>query len=74
MVAQGTGPDGLSEPRVTPHLGAPGQGGAGQGAKGGALGGWSRSVFEEAGRESQPTWASTAGGLSRRTRTHSYGC
>ena len=34
MVAQGTGPDGLSELRVTPHLGAPGQGGAGQGAKG----------------------------------------
>lgn len=36
MVAQGTGPDGLSEPRVTPHLGAPGKGGAGQGAKGGS--------------------------------------
>ena len=33
MVAQGTGPDGPSEPRMTPNLGAPGQGGAGQGAK-----------------------------------------
>ena len=60
-----------SEPRMTPHLGVPGQGGA---SKGGAWGGWSRSVFEEAGSESRPTRAPTVGGLSRRTRTHSYGC
>lgn len=60
-----------SEPRMTPHLGAPGQGGA---SKGGARGGRSRSVFEEAERESRPTRAPTAGGLSRRTRAHSYGC
>lgn len=60
VVGQGTGLD-RPELRMTPHLGAPGQGGA---SKGGARGGRSRSVFEEAGSESRPTRAPTAGGLS----------
>ena len=54
MVAQGTGPDGLSEPRMTPHLGAPGQGGAGQGAKGEPwAGGAGQCLRRQGGRASR---------------------
>lgn len=51
MVAQGTGPDGPSEPRMTPNLGAPGQGGAGQGAKRGPwAGGAGQCLRRQGGR------------------------